>query len=66
MIQSVQEKQDGPEIRRQEIKVASAPFKPDEKTSQNQLIEMAEIIGVSASAVQLNFYQDQNEDSISP
>ena len=64
MIQSVQEKQNGPEIGRQEIKVASAPFKPDEKTSQDQLIEMPDIMSISELEVQLNFYQDQNEDSI--
>ena len=66
LIQSIQKKQNVPEIGRQKIKVASAPFKPDGKTSQNQLIEMADVMTVSASVVQLGFYQDQNEDSIAP
>ena len=66
LIQSIQKKQNVPEIGRQKIKVASAPFKTDEKTSQNQLIEMADVMTVSASVAQLGFYKDQNEDSIPP
>ena len=33
--------------------------------SQDQLIMMSDIMSMSASEVQLNFQQDQNEDSIS-
>ena len=62
----MRERQNGAETGRQQIKVASAPFKPDAKTSQNQLIEMPDIMSISELEVQLNFCQDENEDSISP
>ena len=57
------EKQNGQRIEREELKVSSVQFKTDEEDSQDQLIEMPDIMSMRVSEVQLKFYQDLSEDS---